>query len=199
MTEQPQMTQEQIYEKLEQEWDFEKLIEPYREGGTLENPVRRSWGTIIDWLVNRHKFPIEVAGSAIFLVWAKIKKDGHFPGDGTYGSAGNQFVQSIRIMCASIMQEKVSTKIFTGMAGEIEDRLKVVYKADLWTNMPWWVKVMSVQYWKFRKQQKLANPQEKSSGWPLAIGFILAFLSAIVLSVILGYYTPQIVEFFRGL
>ena len=118
----PQRSQEEIFRKLEEDWDFEKLIEPYREGGTKDQPVRRTWGTVIDWLVNKRKFPPDIVGAAIFLVWMKIKRDGPFKGDGTWGSAGNEFVQTLRVVCASLMQEHMSKKIFSGMAGEIEAR-----------------------------------------------------------------------------
>ncbi|MHC4691036.1 MAG: hypothetical protein ACYS5F_15625, partial [Planctomycetota bacterium] len=94
----PKMTQKEVYDKLEEEWDFEKLLEPYRRGGpNQQNEVRRTWGTLIDWLINARKFPPEVVGSAIFLVWMKIKRDGHFKpdmkadGDQVWDSAGNKF------------------------------------------------------------------------------------------------------------
>jgi hypothetical protein len=148
----PELTQDQIFQKLEEEWDFEKLLEPYREGGTKSDPVRRTWGTVIDWLVNKRKFPPDIVGAAIFLVWMKIKRDGHFKGDDSYGSAGNEFVQTIRIMCASLMQQQMSKKIFSGMAGEIENKIKAAIKADFFYLTPWFVKMFSVKYWRHKNQ-----------------------------------------------
>jgi hypothetical protein len=148
--EQPKMTKEDVLKKLEAEWDFEALLAPYREGGTKEAPVTRTWGTVIDWLINKHRFPAEVVGAGIFLVWMKIKRDGHFKGDGSHGSAGNDFVHAIRIMCASVMQQKVSQKIFTGMAGKIEEQIKLGFKQDFWQMTPWFVKMWSPKYYKNR-------------------------------------------------
>lgn len=145
------LTEKQVLERLEEEWDFEKLIEPYREGGTPQHPVRRTWGTVIDWLVNKRKFPPDIVGAGIFLVWMKIKRDGPFEGDGSYGSAGNEFVQSIRVMCASLMQQHMSKQIFSGMAGEIEKRIKESIKAEIFYLFPWFIKMFSIKYIKHRR------------------------------------------------
>jgi len=140
---------DEIFARLDEEWNFEKLIEPYREGGKPDVPVKRTWGTIIDWLVNKRKFPPEVVGAGIFLVWMKIKRDGHFKGDGSYGSAGEEFAHSIRIMCAQVAQEKLTTHMMTSLAGTIGEKIQVAFKNDFWIQMPWFVKFFSLKYYKF--------------------------------------------------
>ena len=63
------LSEAEIFKKLEDEWDFEALLEPYREGGPgPERPVRRTWGTLIDWLKNKRGFPPDIIGAAIFGV-----------------------------------------------------------------------------------------------------------------------------------
>lgn len=163
MVEMPKMTQEMVLDKLKREWDFEQLLEPYRDGGPDKlHKVERSWGTIIDWLINRHKFPADVVGAGIFLVWMHIKANGHFNGDGSWGSAGNQFVHAIKTSCASIMQQQMSQQIFSGMAGEIEQKIKMAYQHDLWRNIPWWVKMFAMNWWKFKSVQRKAKKSEKA-------------------------------------
>lgn len=145
-----QITQEDALNKIKEEWDFEKLLEPYKESGHVDMPVERNWGTIISWLVNTYKFPPDIVGAGIFLVWMKIKRDGHFKGDGKYGSPGREFVHAIRTMCASVMQERVTKKIFSGMAGKIEQQIKSAFVSDFWAMMPWFIKMFSFKYWKHK-------------------------------------------------
>lgn len=145
-----QRTQEDVYKALEKEWDFEMLIEPYREGGTANAPVKRTWGTVIDWLMNKRKLSPESIGAAIFLVWIKIKKDGHFKGDGSYGSAGNEFVHAIRMLAAQMESNKLSSDIMKGLAGKLGEKIRVSFQNDFWIMTPWFIKMFSVKYWKHR-------------------------------------------------
>ena len=48
MSEKVKLTKEEIYAK--KEFNFEKLLEPYREGGTENAPVKRTMGTKQDCL-----------------------------------------------------------------------------------------------------------------------------------------------------
>lgn len=155
------MPAEEVFAKLDEEWDFEKLIEPYREGGKPDIPVVRTWGTIIDWLINKRKFPPEIVGAGIFLVWMKIKRDGDFKGDGSYGSAGREFVQSIRVMCAQVAQARVSSNIMTGLAGKIGEKIQVAFQTDFWTMTPWFVKMWSFKYWKFALAKRRVRKEAK--------------------------------------
>ena len=153
-------TQQEILDELDSDWNFEALIEPYREGGKEDMPVRRTWGTVIDWLINKRKFPPDVVGAAIFLAWIKIKKDGHFVGDGTYGSAGNQFVHALRTLCAQLAKSRVTSNMMTGLAANIGEKIQVAFQNDFWTFLPWFVKMWSVKYWKF----KLAARRVRKNG-----------------------------------
>jgi hypothetical protein len=159
------ISKEDLYQRLSDEWDFEQLLEPYREGGTPSNPVRRTWGTMIDWLINKRKFPPDVVGAGIFLAWMKIKKDGHFPPDidpkdpkrVIYGSAGDKFAKGVAAICGSIMQQKMSQQIFSGMAGKVEQQIKDSFNQDFWDLTPWFVKMFSIKYWKHRTRIKQAR------------------------------------------
>jgi len=112
------MTEKELYDKKESEaFDFEKLLDPYRDGNTKEHPVRRTMGTIVDWLVNKKKYPVEVAGGAILIVFNELYKGKKFSGDGSYGSAGNDLVQYIRQACDKLLQQKMQEKVFAAIAG----------------------------------------------------------------------------------
>jgi len=162
MIEKSLLSTKEIFAKLDEEWNFEKLIKPYEEGGTKDLPVKRTWGTVIDYLVNKRKFPPEVVGAAIFLVWIKIKKDGHFKGDGSYGSMGREFVTTLRVMCAQVAREKLTTNMMTNLAGEIGNRIQVAFKNDFWTEMPIFCKVFSFNFYRFLwKKKRLKRIERK--------------------------------------
>lgn len=109
--------------KAEEVWaeksafDFEKLLDPYREGGTKEQPVRRCMGTIVDFLVNKKKYPVDVAGAAILIVFTEMFKGKAFNGDGSYGSCGRELITAIRMACDKLLQNKMQDKVFASIAG----------------------------------------------------------------------------------
>lgn len=110
------------YRKSEEIWDeksafnFEKLMDPYREGGSQTRPVKRTMGILVDWLVNKKKYPIDVAGAAILIVFTEMFKGREFAGDGTYGSKARELDTVIRMTCDKLLQNKLKNKVFASIA-----------------------------------------------------------------------------------
>jgi hypothetical protein len=165
------ISEEKILETLKEKWDFDALIAPYKEGGKEDRPIERTWGTMIDWLINKRKYPPDIVGASIFLVWMRIKQDGHIPPDYTrpdpkadpipiYGSAGRKFAHAVAGVCGGLMKQKVVGSIFSDMAGSIESRIKTAFRNDTFILMPWFVKMFSRQYWKHRSEKKLQAKAE---------------------------------------
>lgn len=87
--------------------DFNKLLQPYSMGGTELKRAKRTMFTIIDYLLNKKGYPLEIAGGAIFLVFNYLNSGGEFKGDGSYGSKGKELVTSIRIKCDDLLKERL--------------------------------------------------------------------------------------------
>jgi len=87
------------------DFDIDKLLEPYKEGGTSKSPVERSMSTIVNALVNRDGFPPMVVGSAILNVFNKMVVKGlEFKGDGSYGSKGAELFSCIKAQCRNMKE-----------------------------------------------------------------------------------------------
>jgi len=111
------------YKPAKEIWDeknrfnFDELLKPYIEGGAEPNPVKRTVGTILDYLINKKRYPVDVAGAA-FLIVFKGLFDGHeYKGDGTYGSKGRELVTAIRLKCDEINQQRLRSQTFETIAG----------------------------------------------------------------------------------
>lgn len=139
-----EMTRETIQELIEKpdDFSFEDLLDPYREGGTLEQPARRTWGTISLWLIDKLKFSPEIAGAAIFMVCLEMRNGLKFEGDGEYGSPGRDLVHYIRQTAITIRQKRAEEQIFGligrkfygQMEGYISEQIKKAMK-------PWWRRI----------------------------------------------------------
>lgn len=57
-------------------FDFSTIIKHYSMGGTKEVPVTRTWGTVVDYLLNKKGYPPDIVGSAIMLTFLRIKERG---------------------------------------------------------------------------------------------------------------------------
>ncbi len=94
--------------------NFDKLIKPYREGGSERSKVIRTLETISAKLLVAYKFSPEVVGAAVFLVFYKIAYQGlEFKGDGSYGSKGRELFSCIKAQCVAMTQKK-AVEIITG-------------------------------------------------------------------------------------
>lgn len=143
------ITEQEIYDKIN-EFDFDKLMEPYKEGGSEDHPVERTIAMDIDWLINRKKYSIEVAGGALLLTFMRIMKEGPFKGDGTYGSAGNEFDQNLNQAAAVLHKKALLSETYKTLA---EGRAVAMKRFMLDTSArfsPWFVKMFSINYWKYR-------------------------------------------------
>lgn len=103
--------------------NFDVLLEPYKEGGVKNRPVERTMSTILDYLLNKKQYPMEIVGGAIFLVFNWLNSGGKFRGDGKYGSAGKELVTSIRIKCDDLLYQRLE--------GETHKTFVELYAKDL--------------------------------------------------------------------
>ena len=91
-----------------QAFDFELLLEPYREGGTEYSPIRRTMGTIVDYLLHKKKYPRDVVSTAIFKTFLELQNGLEFKGDGSYGSAGHELIYYIRTQCDALSYKQIT-------------------------------------------------------------------------------------------
>lgn len=110
------LTSKELIERKQHFFNFDELLKPYEAGGTEEEPVRRTMGTMVDYFINKKKYPIDVAGAAIFLTFMEMKEGKVFKGDGTYGSPGREMVSRIRLLCDAINQRNLQSQLFQQMA-----------------------------------------------------------------------------------
>lgn len=92
--------------------DFNRLLKPYREGGTKEKPVERTMGTIADYLINKKRYPPDIVGGAIFMVFMWLDSGGEFEGNDKYGSKGKELVTSIRMKCDELVRKRIESEIY---------------------------------------------------------------------------------------
>ena len=144
------MTEQEVLDKKKsEEFDFEKLLEPYRQGGTEKTPVRRTMGTLIDWLVNKKKYPVEVAGGALLIVFTELYKWKAFKGDGTWGSAGNELAQYIRLACDNLLQKQMQDKVYAAIAGGRMAMINEFIQREVTLKTyPRWRKIFTRKKWK---------------------------------------------------
>lgn len=102
-----QLTLEEIYKKIKDDYDIEKLLEPYKEGGTENEPIERSSGTILNWLINKKKFSPDIAGAGLISVLMELRQGKKFDGDGSYASAGNDLAHYIAERCDNFNRQKL--------------------------------------------------------------------------------------------
>lgn len=135
-------------------FDFEKLLDPYREGGTPDQPVARCMGTIVDFLVNKKRYPVDVAGAAILIVFTEMFRGREFAGDGSYGSKGRELITAIRLACDRLLQNKMQDKVFASIAG---GRMAMINEfigreVELRT-YPRWRKIFGRKKWRARQAE----------------------------------------------
>lgn len=119
--------------------DFNELLEPYKEGGRQGRYVERTMDTIIDYLVNKKQFPMEIVGGAVFLVFNWIATGGSFKGDGTYGSPGKELVTSIRLKCVGLQRARQKSATYEVFMDYYAKHMRK-YLVPSWkrTLMRWW-------------------------------------------------------------
>ena len=87
--------------------NFEKLLKPYKEGGTEQSPVERTIGTIASKLIVANRLSPEIVGAAILKVFTKMAHEGlEFKGNGKYGSKGKELYSCIKAQAVHMVQER---------------------------------------------------------------------------------------------
>jgi hypothetical protein len=154
-----QLTEKELWEK-QQEWDFSLMLEPYKEGGTETHPVERTFGTILDYLLNRKKYSPEVAGAAILLVFMEMRNGKRFLGDGSYGSPGRELITAIRVMCDKLNQRQLQGDMYQRLAEARMEEMKAFIESEVLTQTmpewgtPWYKRGPYSAYRKWRKVMK---------------------------------------------
>lgn len=120
----------------EKEIDFDKLLDPYRQGGTPEIPVRRTMGTMLDYLMNKKKYPKDIVASALFVVFSELRTGMRFEGDGTWGSPGAQLISYIRQTCDDILHKK-QEEDFHYFALDLQKALEGKPRISSWFRRNW--------------------------------------------------------------
>lgn len=151
--EKPLLTPEKIWEKKNQ-FSFEGLLKPYSEGGTVNQPVQRTIGTMVDYFINKKQYPIDVVGAAILMTFMEMKDGLQFKGDGEYGSKGRELVTYIRKRCDIVLHERLQSAVYQSIA---EQRMPFIRALiDELTTLkiyPRWKKIVCFRKWKKLKQQ----------------------------------------------
>jgi len=146
-------TPAQVWEE-KKVYDFSKVIKTYSEGGTKNVPVTRTWGTVVDYLLNKKNYTADIVGSAIMLTFLRIKEKGHFAGDDTFGSAGREFVTSIRSNCDMLIHYQLMGEIYKVVAESTGRDMTLFVGVVVTSFIPWWLKIGSIVYFKFRLQKR---------------------------------------------
>ena len=140
------LTTEEIYAK--KEFNFEKLLEPYVEGGTENDPVKRTMGTILDWLIHKKKFPPKIVGAALLLTLIELKNGKVFKGDGSYGSAGRELARSILFLCSEIAQGDIKNAFYKTIAEAKIEETSLLIDKRIGKALPWFIKPFSFVWWR---------------------------------------------------
>jgi hypothetical protein len=153
---------EKVYDKLAREYDFTEILMPYREGGSSDHPVERTWGLIISWLLDKKKYPLDVIGAAIMLTIDHIKREGDFKGDGKFGSAGNQFDQTLLGICDQIQKQKLVDLTYKSIVESRTPHMQLFISGQVFNSIPWWVKIFTWSYWQFKKIRRKSGTPKRS-------------------------------------
>ena len=144
-----ELTKEEIYAK--KEFNFEKLLEPYTEGGTQNDRVKRTMGTILDWLIFKKKFDPKIVGAALLLTFIDLKNGKVFKGDGSYGSAGNDLVRSILMLCGELSKGDMKNAFYKTIAEAKIEETGLLIDKKIGKAFPWFLKPFSSIWWKTRR------------------------------------------------
>ncbi len=89
--------------------NFESLLSPYKEGGSKEQPVQRTLGTIASKLIIVYGLPVQVVGAAVFKVFYAMAYEGlEFTGDGKYGSKGKELFSCIKAQAVDMVKNETT-------------------------------------------------------------------------------------------
>jgi len=136
---------ELLDQKKVKEIDFNVLMKPYEEGGTFEQPVKRTWGTMLSWLINRHKIPVESVAAAILLVALELKSGQEFEGNNTHGSKGDELAQYIRNTAIEIERRKQVDSVYIILGKKIFNQVEPMISESIRKKLkPWWKRLLGI-------------------------------------------------------
>ena len=129
---------------------IDRLLSTYTEGGTESNPIKVDLGLIAGELINRFKFPADIAGAAIFETLKAMAYD-KLVFNGTpnkYGSQSRELCLHIKMLATAKMQDRAKDlvkdeliKITTCMKLDCPHRADVLKKRDRWDSfVMFWLK-----------------------------------------------------------
>jgi hypothetical protein len=157
-----QLTLQEIYSKVKEDYDIESLLEPYKEGGTERQPVERSSGTLLNWLINKKKFPPDVAGAGLISVLMDLKRGKSFPGDGSYGSKGDQLAQAIAHRCDEFGKERLRLEMFKTIAGAKIEIMEEAMFEMCRSQLPFFIRWVSPGTWRWLRKRRLKKRVKKN-------------------------------------
>jgi len=147
------------------DFSFDLLLEPYKEGGTPNEPVERNIGTLVDWLINKKKYPEDVAGAALLTLFLDLKRGRVFEGDGSHGSAGRELVKTLRFICDAHLNYKLKNKFYKHTAEKGMKLVSTFVAKESIRALPWFIKpvvfrwygVLRMDFVNWRKRRKIRN------------------------------------------
>lgn len=159
------MTAKKVDEKRREEvlagqmpdFSFSTLLKPYRDCGMDSNKFERTIGLIIDWLVNKKKFPVEIAGAAILCTFMELYHGKVFKGKpGKYGSAGVELDQYIVQLAGRFLRQQLTAKTFKVMAEMRVSWMRQYIESELAMHLwPRWKRIFKYRQWKRKKKALL--------------------------------------------
>ena len=151
------VTKEQLLKRHMSDFSFEELLMPYKEAGMESNRFDRSIGLIVDWLVNKKKFPVEIAGAALLCTFMELYHGKKFEGTpGKYGSAGVELDHYIASLAGQFLHQQLTAKTFKVMAEMRVGWMKQYIQSELAMHLwPRWKRIFRYRQWRKKKNDLL--------------------------------------------
>lgn len=118
---------------------FDKLLEPYKQGGTEKGPVDVTIGNICSKLMINYRIPPEIVGPALYKVFNAMANKGLvFKGNHKWGSKGAELFSCIKAQCVDMTEKQSAQKavdvIITNMScmRNCPVRTKKLIKSSRW-------------------------------------------------------------------
>jgi hypothetical protein len=153
---------DEIYSRIKADYDIESLLEPYKEGGTEGQPVERSSGTILDWLINKKKFSPDIAGAGLVSVLMEMKRGKQFFGDKTYGSKGRELIAYIAHRCDDFNRQRLQGEMYRTIAGARLELMDEAIFEMVRAQMPMIARWCSPGTWRWLRNRRKAKKDESA-------------------------------------
>jgi len=90
---------------------FDKLLAPYKQGGTEKGPVDVTIGNICSKLMINYRIPPEIVGPALYKVFDAMANQGLiFEGNDKWGSKGAELFSCIKAQCVDMTEKQSAQK-----------------------------------------------------------------------------------------